>query len=220
MLKKITTALFFIGISSQLFAQDVNIPISLGDPGVLGVKIKNNFPNYTGKFVRGFTLSNQDGASDFIGLWAFGDVVNGVSTLGYGLIGNNVANPMMTFLPGGNIGIGTTNPSAKLAVEGNIKAREIKVESTVWPDYVFEKSYQLLTLEETDKYIKENGHLPGIPSAVEVKKNGIELGDMNAKLLQKIEELTIHLFVKDKQMNEMKAMNEAYERRLQALEKK
>jgi len=62
--------------------------------------------------------------------------------------------------------------------------------------------------------------LPGIPSAVEVKKNGIELGDMNAKLLQKIEELTIHLFVKDKQMNEMKAMNEAYERRLQALEKK
>jgi len=137
MLKKITTALFFIGISSQLFAQDVNIPISLGDPGVLGVKIKNNFPNYTGKFVRGFTLSNQDGASDFIGLWAFGDVVNGVSTLGYGLIGNNVANPMMTFLPGGNIGIGTTNPSAKLAVEGNIKAREIKVESTVWPDYVF-----------------------------------------------------------------------------------
>ncbi|NQX38361.1 hypothetical protein SAMN05421820_101378 [Pedobacter steynii] len=121
---------------------------------------------------------------------------------------------------GGNVGIGTNNPSAKLAVEGNIKAREIKVESTVWPDYVFDKDYQLPTLKEIEKHIQEKGHLPGIPSAKEVKENGIELGEMNAKLLQKIEELTLHLIEKDKQLNKVNAVNNEYGKRLQDLESK
>lgn len=94
----------------------------------------------------------------------------------------------------GNVGIGTTAPKDyKLAVNGKIRTQEIKVENANWPDYVFDKSYQLPTLQETDHHIKAKGHLPGIPSAAEVKVNGIELGDMNAKLLQKIEELTLHL---------------------------
>lgn len=101
----------------------------------------------------------------------------------------------------GNVGIGTTDTKGyKLAVNGNIKAKEIKVESTNWPDYVFEKSYALPTLKEIEKQIKEKGHLPGIPSAAEVNANGIDLGYMNAKLLQKIEELTLHLIEKDKQV--------------------
>jgi hypothetical protein len=97
----------------------------------------------------------------------------------------------------GNIGIGTTIPSEKLSVNGKIRAQEIKVENTNWPDYVFDETYQLTTLQETEKYIKEEGHLPGIPSAAEVKANGIDLGEMNAKLLQKIEELTLHLIERD-----------------------
>ncbi|TKC56599.1 hypothetical protein FBD94_23080 [Pedobacter hiemivivus] len=96
-------------------------------------------------------------------------------------------------LGGGNVGIGTPTPREKLSVNGKIRAQEVKVENINWPDYVFTKFYRLPELEETAKHIKEKGHLPGIPSAEEVKNNGIDLGEMNAKLLQKIEELTLHL---------------------------
>src|SRR5690606_30841475 len=93
----------------------------------------------------------------------------------------------------GNLGIGITNPAEKLSVNGNIRAREIKVEVTGWPDYVFESSYQLLDLLETERFINQNRHLPGIPSSSEVDKEGLNLGEMNAKLLQKIEELTLYV---------------------------
>ncbi|TKC56598.1 hypothetical protein FBD94_23075 [Pedobacter hiemivivus] len=99
---------------------------------------------------------------------------------------------------GGDVGIGTTTPKEKLSVNGKIRAREVKVENTNWPDYVFTQSYRLPPLQETEKHIKEKGHLPGIPSAAEVKANGIDLGEMNAKLLQKIEELTLHLIEQNK----------------------
>ncbi|PYF74190.1 hypothetical protein [Pedobacter nutrimenti] len=101
----------------------------------------------------------------------------------------------------GNIGIGTADPKGyKLAVNGKVRAQEIKVETANWPDYVFAKDYQLPSLKETEKHIQEKGHLPGIPSAVDVKDNGVDLGEMNARLLQKIEELTLHLIEKDKQI--------------------
>lgn len=96
----------------------------------------------------------------------------------------------------GNVGIGTSNPgSFKLAVEGKIGAREIKVTlANPWPDYVFHHRYKLLPLSELEKFIQQNKHLPNIPSAQEVKENdGIELGDMNVKLLEKIEELTLYM---------------------------
>jgi len=98
------------------------------------------------------------------------------------------------FYSSGNAGIGTTDTKGyKLAVNGKIRAQEIKVETDNWPDYVFKPDYQLPTLEQTEQHIKLKGHLPGIPSAEEVKKNGIDLGNMNAKLLKKIEELTLYL---------------------------
>nr|WP_197718722.1 hypothetical protein [Pedobacter schmidteae] len=104
-----------------------------------------------------------------------------------------------------NVGIGTTDTKGyRLAVNGKIRTHEIKVETANWPDYVFAKDYQLPTLQETEKHIKENGHLPGIPSAEEVKTNGIDLGEMNAKLLQKIEELTLHLINQQKEIELLK----------------
>lgn len=95
----------------------------------------------------------------------------------------------------GNIGIGVTDTKGyKLAVAGNMIVESIKVQlQGSWPDFVFAKDYKLSTLQETEKHIKEKGHLPGIPSAAEVKANGIDLGEMNARLLQKIEELTLYL---------------------------
>jgi hypothetical protein len=118
----------------------------------------------------------------------------------------------------GDVGIGTSTPNAKLAVNGKIRAQEIKVETANWPDYVFTKGYHLPSLEETEQHIKEKGHLPGIPSAEEVKANGVDLGEMNAKLLQKIEELTLLLIEKDKESSKERALNRCQEDRLIRLE--
>ena len=102
-------------------------------------------------------------------------------------------NDVMTLTTSGNVGIGTLVPREKLSVNGKIRAQEIKVEATNWPDYVFSKGYQLPSLKETEQHIRDKGHLEGIPSAEEVKTNGVDLGEMNAKLLKKIEELTLYL---------------------------
>ncbi len=107
----------------------------------------------------------------------------------------------------GNVGIGTTNTGPyKLAVEGKIGAREIKVTlSNPWADYVFDENYELRSLYSLEQYIKANKHLPGIPSASEVKKaGGVELGDMNVKLLEKIEELTLYVIELKKENKEIK----------------
>jgi hypothetical protein len=120
-------------------------------------------------------------------------------------IGNASGTNLMSINQNGNVGIGAIDARGyKLAVNGKIRAQEIKVEASPWPDCVFNKSYSLPTLQETEKHIKEKGHLPGMPSAEEVKTNGIDLGEMNAKLLQKIEELTLHLIEIKKENQEIK----------------
>lgn len=103
---------------------------------------------------------------------------------------------------GGNVGIGVTNPLNKLDVKGTIHSQEVKVDMTNWSDFVFKKEYKLPTLEEVEKHIAANGHLQNIPSEDEVLKNGINLGEMNAKLLQKIEELTLYSIQQNKKIEE------------------
>lgn len=97
------------------------------------------------------------------------------------------------YIQNGNVGIGTMTAAEKLSVNGKIRSKEIKVEVGNWPDYVFAEEYDLPSLKEIERQIKEHGHLPGIASAAEVKADGIDLGEMNAKLLKKIEELTLYL---------------------------
>lgn len=114
-------------------------------------------------------------------------------------------------LNSGKVGIGTlTTGSHKLAVEGSIGAREIKVEAAPnWSDFVFYDNYKLPTLIEVENYIKENGHLKDIPSAKEVEENGFYLGEMDSKLLQKIEELTLYTIDQEKKINaQRKEINE------------
>ena len=108
----------------------------------------------------------------------------------------------------GNVGLGTSNPLGwRLAVNGQIRAKEIKVE-TGWADFVFKKDYYLPPLTEVESFIRENGHLKDIPSAEEVEKNGVMLGEMNSKLLQKIEELTLYMIEFNKELTRLKEENE------------
>ncbi len=103
----------------------------------------------------------------------------------------------------GNVGIGTESiPSQyKLAVAGKMISEEVKVQlQSNWPDFVFKKDYKLPTLTEVENHIKEKGHLENIPSAETVKKEGFFLGKMDAKLLQKIEELTLYTINQEKKL--------------------
>ncbi len=119
-------------------------------------------------------------------------------------IDENGASDKMTINSNGSVGIGTkTTGKHKLAVEGSVGAREIMVEINGWSDFVFEEDYNLRPLTEVENYINKNKHLPEIPNEKEVIENGISLGDMNAKLLQKIEELTLYLIEQNKKMEKL-----------------
>lgn len=135
-----------------------------------------------------------------------------------GLFSGNIAfatgnTEMMRIQANGNVGIGTANPTSKLTVAGNISSREVKVTVDAGADFVFEKDYNLKSLDSVEKYIKENKHLPEIASAQEMQKEGINLSEMNIKLLQKIEELTLYMI-------EMKKENAEMRKRLEKIENK
>lgn len=127
--------------------------------------------------------------------------------------GASSSTEIFTILGTGSVGIGTANPgSFKLAVEGIIGAREVQVTTAnPWPDYVFNQDYKLRPIFEVEQFIYANRHLPGVPSAKEVKENGLKLGEMDAILLEKIEELTLYMI-------ELNKENEALKQRLQQLE--
>ncbi len=103
---------------------------------------------------------------------------------------------------------GTTDPGSnyKLTVEGRIGAREVKVTlQNPWPDYVFSPGYRLPDLSKIEQHILTYRHLPGIPSSAEVEKNGgIDLGEMNRKLLEKLEELTLYIIAQQKEIEKLK----------------
>ena len=108
----------------------------------------------------------------------------------YNLVGNST----------GDFGIGTYPQTGyKLAVEGQLGARKIKVtQQSSWADFVFKPGYKLPSLSAVETYINENGHLPEMPNEKEVKENGVDIGEMNRLLLQKVEELTLHLIRQEK----------------------
>lgn len=103
----------------------------------------------------------------------------------------------------GNIGIGTTTPDNKLDVLGTIRANEVIVE-TGWADYVFEDSFKLKTLNEVENFIKENKHLPDVPSAKTIQENGAHVSELMTKMMQKIEELTLYSIQQQKEIDALK----------------
>ena len=165
------------------------------------------------------TLNNSDGISH---IGEGGNILSthiGGSSAGIGTFSNthmrlycNGRSDLFIAAATGNVGIGTENfGTYKLAVNGNIRTKEVVVESG-WADYVFEKKYKLPLLSDVEKFIHTNKHLPNIPSAVEIEKNGLQLGDMQKRMMEKIEELTLYIIEQQKQIKAMQLEMESYKK--------
>lgn len=113
----------------------------------------------------------------------------------------------MEIAENGNVGIGISNPKNKLDVNGTIHSKEIKIDLDKWPDYVFKKEYNLPTLQEVENHIIEKGYLINMPNEADVLREGINLGKMNVKLLEKIEELTLYVIEQNKEISLLKKQN-------------
>jgi hypothetical protein len=119
----------------------------------------------------------------------------------------------------GSLGIGTTSPDQKLTVKGKIHAEEVIVDLAVPADYVFAKDYSLMPLHKVEQYVKTNSHLPDVPSATEIKDKGLSVGDMQNKLLQKIEELTLYAIEQNKKMEIQQNEIQALKKEIQTMKK-
>ncbi len=149
-------------------------------------KISHEFSNNPAKRNNGY-ISFYRGSSDEGGFLVFGT---------YGT-------PRMLIDRSGRVGIGTSTPDEMLTVNGKIHAKEVIVALTgPLADYVFEQDYRLKPLHEVEQFVKTNKHLPGIPSAAQVEEKGLSMGEMQNKLLQKVEELTLYIIEQQKQIDQ------------------
>ena len=117
------------------------------------------------------------------------------------------------------MGIGTANPDQSLTVNGKIHATEVIVDLAIPADYVFKPTYKLMPLHEVEQFVKINSHLPEIPSATEITKNGLSMGEMQNKLLQKVEELTLYMISQQKTIDQQQAQIKELNNKLSKLNK-
>lgn len=184
-------------------------------------------PN-TGTTVMGWNRSAGGGESSFVANQLDGSV-GGFAFYNHNNTGQEQR--LMWMLGNGNVVIGTGYLSNyRLSVDGNIHAKEVNVDLNNWPDYVFEPGYIRMPLSELETYILKNKHLPDMPSANEVQKQGVNLAEMNRLLVQKVEELTMHLIEQNKkialqdqqsgELDKMKTMISVLEHHLNDISKK
>ena len=204
------------GSHAILFNAYKNVTVS----GSLGATGNTKYANNQG---------NYGGGAGAIMIYGNGGTMDYLISPAAGATGKNTdiswGTPKMRIQRNGEVKIGTrstTTDGFLLAVAGSIRASEIKVDALPWPDYVFASDYDLRSLEDIENFIDENQHLPEIPSASEVAKDGFNVGEMNAKLLQKIEELTLYMIEQNKQnkrqQNEINDLKEANDQLLKKIE--
>ncbi len=128
-----------------------------------------------------------------------------------GCVNGGLCSSRLTLMDNGNVGIGTSNPQAKLDVAGAIRAREIKVEVNAGADFVFSTDYNLKPLSEIESFIQTNNHLPEIPSEKVMQEEGLNVNEFQIKLLQKIEELTLYVIEQEKAIRVLQQKNENLE---------
>jgi hypothetical protein len=215
------------GGSSQWTTSSPNIYFNTGNVGI-GVtapaeKLDVNGTVLSSKVVYGYPTSGATGLTGMRfsfnpstnNLFGFGMGFDGVSKYDMWYATGNInggghhfysgVNETMRISSTGSVGIGVTNTSDvdyKLFVDKGIKTKKVKVTQTAWPDYVFHQQYKLPSLKEVEKFIKANNHLPEVPSAKEIETDGLNLGDNQATLLKKIEELTLYIIDLNKKSEE------------------
>jgi len=150
-------------------------------------------------------LMNSSGTSSTSGLKAGGVLVADATT--YANPGKN------DLVVKGKVAINTASSNYTLGVNGKIGARDLQIEGTSWSDYVFADDYELPTLQEVEKYIREHKHLSEIPSEAEVKENGYSVKDLDVVLLKKVEELTLYVIEQQKQIDDLKKKLEEKEKK-------
>ena len=202
--------MMFLGITAKaqtnVFPADGNVGIGTNTP-IEKLDIRGNIylRNMTNLVGGGTSLNFSSYDDVHLGpkIYSYLDYANGTSSVSrlilssyYGGQKNEIT------LVGGKVGINTQNPIEDLDVNGNVRAKELIAETANWPDYVFEKNYKLPSLSQIETFINTNKHLPNIPSAQEIEAQGQNLGKINSKLVKTVEELTLHLIEKEKQINE------------------
>lgn len=201
--------------------EDGNVGMGTAAPKTrlhIAYKSKENLPKITGnKAFGGIHIEQKGGRDHYVGITTDAQgyphtTQGGMLIQGSGLYGTKIhflttdnyrhgMKQRMIIDHKGNVGVGITDiPSGyKMAVDGKLLCEEVRVEmSQNWPDYVFEKDYDLMPLDKLAKHIETEKHLPGIPSASEVSKEGVALGDMQKKMMEKIEELTLYILQQQK----------------------
>lgn len=138
------------------------------------------------------------------------------------ITGSNTIGNSLIFDNGTSVGIGTTgisDPTYKLFVETGIRTRKVKIDQLTWSDFVFDNDYELLSLADVEKYIQQNKHLPGVPSAEEIKNNGADIGETQAMLLKKVEELTLYLIDLNKKVDALSKENKLLKKKIKKHQK-
>ncbi|WP_374174498.1 hypothetical protein [Flavobacterium tructae] len=210
-----------VGIGTQNPSEKLEIYNSDTTPAVVSLKSKRNDLSFVD--VGRISAKQESVEIARIGMPRAGGTYMGYLTFWTKADNNGDLTEKVRIAENGNVGIGTQKPTAKLTVAGDINSREVRVSVDAGADFVFEKDYNLPSLEFVDNYIKENKHLPQIASAIEMQNNGINLSEMNIKLLQKIEELTLYTIEQNKKINELQKENKRFtdiEKRLEQIEAK
>ena len=200
-----------IGITNPSEKLDIKGNVkATGNVTLDGSYINLVMPETTGGWARGFFNIGKDKSTRLGGVGLLGSketpshyyMAHGTSPWSSGL--------GVYVKTNGNVGVGTTKPDSKLTVKGKIHCEEVLVDLEVPADYVFEKyytggsnlkeDYKMPTLEEVEKFTKENHHLPNVPSAKKIQEEGLKLKEMTNLLLQKIEELTLYTIEQEKRI--------------------
>lgn len=182
-------AAYFNGSDNNYFAGRVGIGVT--NPSFALHSAAYNNTSTASSLLWGEHYGAAVGVSDTsASLYALHVIAN-IDSMGRGETGGTKS--LLFVRADGNVGIGTSTPQAKLAVNGEMFAKRVKVLQTGWPDYVFQPDYQLPSLVDVEAYINSYHHLPEIPAAAEVEKEGLDVGETDKRLLQKIEELTLYL---------------------------